>query len=58
VLLRMSREEIGSFLRLTLETANRTLSKLQTNGLLFVQQRQIQITDPAGLQHLLDGAAA
>jgi len=54
----MSREEIGSFLRLTLETANRTLSKLQTNGLLFVQQRQIQITDPAGLQHLLDGAAA
>ncbi|HEX7499629.1 MAG TPA: helix-turn-helix domain-containing protein, partial [Polyangia bacterium] len=58
VLLRMSREEIGSFLGLTLETVSRTLSKFQTNGLLFVRQKQIQITDPAGLQHLLDGATA
>jgi CRP/FNR family transcriptional regulator, anaerobic regulatory protein len=56
VLLRMSREEIGSFLGLKLETVSRTFSKFQANGLLFVRQRQIQITDPVGLQQLLDGA--
>ena len=58
VQLRMSREEIGSFLGLKLETVSRTFSKFQANGLLFVRQRQIQITDPAGLQQLLDGATA
>jgi len=58
VLLRMSREEIGSYLGLKLETVSRTFSRFQANGLLFVQQRQIQITDPVGLQHLLDGATA
>lgn len=56
VLLRMSREEIGSFLGLKLETVSRTFSKFQASGLLFVQQRQIRITDPVGLQHLFDGA--
>ncbi len=55
VLLRMSREEIGSYLGLKLETVSRTFSKFQANGLLFVRQRQIQITDPLGLQQLLDG---
>ena len=58
VLLRMSREEIGSYLGLKLETVSRTFSKFQANGLLFVQQRQIRITDPVGLQQLLDGATA
>jgi CRP/FNR family transcriptional regulator, anaerobic regulatory protein len=57
VLLRMTREEIGSFLGLTLETVSRTFSKFQTDGLLFVRHRQIRITDPVGLQHILDGAA-
>ena len=56
VLLRMSREEIGSFLGLQLETVSRTLSRFQANGLLVVRQRQIEITDAAGLQRLLDGA--
>ena len=55
LVLRMSRDEIGSYLGLTLETVSRTFSKFQANGLLFVRQRQIQITDPIGLQHLLDG---
>ena len=58
VQLRMSREEIGSFLGLKLETVSRTFSKFQASGLLFVRQRQIQITDPVGLQQLLDGATA
>lgn len=58
VLLRMSRDEIGSFLGLKLETVSRTLSKFQTDGLLFVRQRQIQITDPVGLKQVLEPAAA
>jgi len=58
VLLRMTREEIGSYLGLKLETISRTLSKFQANGLLFVRNRQLQITDPVGLQQVLDGAPA
>jgi len=58
VVLRMTREEIGSYLGLKLETVSRTFSKFQANGLLFVRQRQIQVTDPVGLQELLDGATA
>jgi len=58
VVLRMSREEIGSFLGLKLETVSRTFSKFQANGLLFVRQRQIQVTDPVGLQELLDGSGS
>ena len=56
VVLRMSREEIGSYLGLTLETVSRTFSKFQACGLLFVRQRQIQITDPVGLHQLLEHA--
>jgi len=57
VVLRMSREEIGSFLGLKLETVSRTFSKFQADGLLFVRHRQIQITDPVGLQQVIDGDA-
>jgi len=56
LLLRMSRDEIGSFLGLKLETVSRTLSKFQADGLLFVRQRQIQITDPVGLRQVLEPA--
>jgi len=55
IVLRMSREEIGSYLGLKLETVSRTFSKFQANGLLFVRHRQIQVTDPVGLQELIDG---
>lgn len=53
VLLRMSREEIGSYLGLKLETVSRTFSKFQAAGLLSVQHREIQIIDEAGLQRVL-----
>ncbi len=58
LLLRMSRDEIGSFLGLKLETVSRTLSKFQADGLLFVRQRQIQITDPVGLRQVLEPAGS
>jgi CRP/FNR family transcriptional regulator len=55
VLLRMSRAEIGNFLGIKLETVSRTFSKFRAIGLLTVRQRKIQITDPVGLQHVIDG---
>lgn len=54
--LRMSREEIGSYLGLKVETVSRTFSKLQASGLLYVRKRQIQITDAVGMQQLVDQA--
>jgi len=56
VVLRMKREEIGSYLGLKLETISRAFSKLQEDGLLEVDQRSIEIRDPAGLQRLINGA--
>lgn len=41
--LRVTREEIGSYLGLTLETVSRTLSRFQREGLLAVQQRDIEL---------------
>jgi CRP/FNR family transcriptional regulator len=56
MVLRMTREEIGSYLGLKLETVSRTFSKFQEEGLLEVRQRQISILDQAGLQKLVNGA--
>jgi len=51
-ILRMSREEIGNFLGLTLETVSRLLSRFAREGLIRVQQREVQILDLTGLQVL------
>ena len=56
LILRMTREEIGSYLGLKLETVSRTFSKFQDEGLLEVKQRQIHILQPAGLQKMVNGA--
>lgn len=53
VVLRMTREEIGSFLGLKLETVSRTLSRMASDGLISVQQRNIRIEDPDGLRQLM-----
>ena len=53
LILRMTREEIGSYLGLKLETVSRTFSKFQDEGYLEVRQRQIQILDQAGLARLV-----
>lgn len=54
LVLRMTREEIGSYLGLKLETVSRTFSKFQDEGLLEVKQRDIRITDEAGLRALVN----
>lgn len=56
LVLRMTREEIGSYLGLKLETVSRAFSKFQDDGLLEVKQRQIHILDAAGLQALVNGS--
>jgi CRP/FNR family transcriptional regulator len=56
--LRMTREEIGSFLGMKLETVSRAFSKFQDDGLIGVQQKHIRITDAAGLRKLVGQAGA
>jgi CRP/FNR family transcriptional regulator len=51
--LRMTREEIGSYLGLKLETVSRLFSAFQKDGLIDVQQKHVQIRDIDGLERLL-----
>jgi CRP/FNR family transcriptional regulator len=51
-LLRMSREEIGNHLGLTLETVSRLFSRFARDGFIRVQQREIRILDMHGLRQL------
>jgi len=53
----MTREEIGSYLGLKLETVSRAFSKFQEDGVLDVKQRQIQVLNPQALQNLVNGSA-
>jgi len=50
--LRMTRQEIGNYLGLTLETVSRTLSAFNTIGLISVDQRAIVIHDLQSLRTL------
>mgnify|MGYP003754241275 CR=1 FL=1 len=52
MVLRMTREEIGSYLGLKLETVSRTFSKFVEDGLITVKQKVIHIKDPERLQLL------
>ncbi|MDY0747356.1 fumarate/nitrate reduction transcriptional regulator Fnr [Paucibacter sp. R3-3] len=58
LLLRMSREEIGTYLGLTLETVSRCFSRFQEDGILEVRQRQVSIVDQTTLERLVSGASA
>jgi CRP/FNR family transcriptional regulator len=51
--LRMTREEIGSYLGLKLETVSRLFSKFQEDGLIDVQQKHVRLRDTAGMELLL-----
>lgn len=51
--LRMTREEIGSYLGLKLETVSRAFSRFQDEGFISVQQKHIRILDVIGLKQLL-----
>ena len=52
-ILRMTREEIGSYLGLKLETVSRLLSRLQQEGLIQVQGRVVKLLERAALKELV-----
>ncbi|KAK46898.1 cyclic nucleotide-binding protein [Caballeronia jiangsuensis] len=51
LILPMTRADIGSYLGLELETVSRTLSKLQREGAIGLNGRQVRIVDRTMLEH-------
>ncbi|MDR3368316.1 fumarate/nitrate reduction transcriptional regulator Fnr [Rhodoferax sp.] len=54
LILRMTREEIGSYLGLKLETISRTFSRFVDDGIVAVKQRHVQILDTNALQDIVN----
>ncbi|MDO5290570.1 MAG: fumarate/nitrate reduction transcriptional regulator Fnr [Pseudomonadota bacterium] len=57
LVLRMTREEIGSYLGLKLETVSRTFSKFAEDGIVEVKQRHVRILDPQALHAIINTPA-
>ena len=55
--LRMTRQDIGNYLGLKIETVSRILSGLAQQGLISVHHRAVEILDPAGLRLAVEDAA-
>lgn len=54
LVLRMTREEIGSYLGLKLETVSRTFSKFVDDGVVEVKQRHVRILDAEALKQIVN----
>ncbi|HNV60543.1 MAG TPA: fumarate/nitrate reduction transcriptional regulator Fnr [Rhodoferax sp.] len=54
VVLRMTREEIGSYLGLKLETVSRTFSKFVDDGMIEVKQRHVRILNTDALHEIVN----
>ena len=54
LVLRMTREEIGSYLGLKLETVSRTFSKFAEEGIVEVKQRHLRILDTEALKRIVN----
>lgn len=54
LVLRMTREEIGSFLGLKLETVSRAFSKFADDGIIEVKQRNLKIIKPDALKLIVN----
>ena len=54
LILRMTREEIGSYLGLKLETVSRTFSKFVDEGIVEVKQRHVRILNPDNLRDIVN----
>ena len=54
LVLRMTREEIGSYLGLKLETVSRTFSKFAEEGIVEVKQRHVRIVDTEALRAIVN----
>jgi CRP/FNR family transcriptional regulator len=53
--LRMSREDIGNYLGLTIESVSRLLSRFKQQGWLKVDKREVTLLDPAILKAMAAG---
>jgi CRP/FNR family transcriptional regulator len=53
----MSRVDIGNYLGLTVETVSRVFSRMQKMDILRVDNKEIEILDLEGLQHMANLAA-
>lgn len=54
LVLRMTREEIGSYLGLKLETVSRAFSKFSEDRIIEVKQRYVKILDPDALKKIFN----
>ena len=54
LVLRMTREEIGSYLGLKLETVSRTFSKFVEDGMVEVKQRHVRIVNTDALKEIVN----
>jgi len=54
LVLRMTREEIGSYLGMKLETVSRTFSKFSEDGIIDVKQRNVRILDTDALAQIFN----
>lgn len=53
--LRMSREDIGNYLGLTIESISRLLSRFKKLGLVHVDKREVELLEPARLKAMAAG---
>jgi CRP/FNR family transcriptional regulator len=51
--LRMTREEMGNYLGLTIETVSRLMSRFQREGLIALRQRDIELKNAARLKEIV-----
>jgi CRP/FNR family transcriptional regulator len=56
--LRMTRQDVGNYLGLTIESISRLISKFRKQGLLAVEQRDIEVMDLPALKKLAAGVDA
>jgi CRP/FNR family transcriptional regulator len=57
LILRMSREEIGSYLGMKIETVSRTFSKFVEEGIVEVKQRHVRILNTNALRDIVNPKA-
>lgn len=57
LILRMTREEIGNYLGLKLETVSRTFSKFAEDGIIEVKQRHVRILNTEALRQIVNPKA-
>jgi CRP/FNR family transcriptional regulator len=57
LVLRMTREEIGSYMGLKLETVSRTFSKFVEDGIIEVKQRHIRVLNGDALRNIISTKA-